>query len=251
MNTGGALDLGGFNQTVTSLAGGGVVSTSANSPTTVTLTNQGSGSSTFSGRITDGFGTVALTQSGPGTLTLTGANTYSGGTTISGGTLQIRTGGTTGSILGDVTDNAALAFDRSDTVTFTGAVSGTGSLTQLGGGTLLLTNTNTYSGGTTISAGTLQIGAGGTSGSIVGDVTDNGTLAFNRSDHVTFGGVVSGTGSLTQQGPGTLTLTGANTYGGGTTISGGTLQIGSAGRPARSSATWPTTRRWRSTAPIR
>ena len=92
VNTGGALDLGGFAQTITSLAGGGVVSTSANSPTTVTLTNQGSGTSTFSGRITDGFGTVALTQGGPGTLTLTGANTYSGGTTISGGTLQIGAG---------------------------------------------------------------------------------------------------------------------------------------------------------------
>jgi autotransporter-associated beta strand protein len=77
---------------------------------------------------------------------------------------------------------------------------------QLGSGTLVLTGTNTYSGGTTISAGTLQIGNGGTTGSITGNVTDNGTLAFNRSDAMTFGGVISGAGSLVQLGSDTLTL---------------------------------------------
>src|SRR5258705_9506946 len=95
---------------------------------------------------------------------LTGTNTYSGGTTISAGTLQVGNGGTTGSITGDVTDNGVLAFDRSDSVTFAGAISGTGSVTQIGTGTTILTGTNTYSGGTTISAGTLQIGTGTTPG---------------------------------------------------------------------------------------
>ena len=94
----------------------------------------------------------------------------------------------------------------------------------------MLTGANSYTGGTTISAGTLQLGNGGTTGSIVGDVTDNGTLAFNRSDAITFGGVVSGTGSLTQLGAGTTTLTGTNTYTGGTTISAGRLQLGDGGR---------------------
>ena len=181
---------------------------------------------TFDGVIS---GTGSLTQLGGGTLTLTGANTYTGGTTISAGTLQIGAGGTTGSIVGNVADNSALAFDRSDNVTFDGVISGTGSLTQLGGGTLTLTGANTYTGGTTISAGTLQIGAGGTTGSIVGNVADNSALAFDRSDNVTFDGVISGTGSLIQLGGGTLTLTGANTYAGGTTISAGTLQIGAGG----------------------
>src|SRR5271165_6292706 len=153
-------------------------------------------------------GTGQLTKTGSGALVLIGTNTYSGGTTISAGTLQIGNGGTSGSIVGNVADNGTLAFDRSDAVTFSGVISGTGSLVQLGSGTLVLTGNNTYTGGTTISAGTLQIGNGGTTGSITGNVTDNGTLAFDRSDAVTFAGAISGTGSLAQLGSGTLTLTG-------------------------------------------
>ena len=134
-----------------------------------------------------------------------------------------------GSIVGDVVDNGALAFDRSDAVTFGGLISGTGSLTQLGGGTLTLTGANTYTGGTTISAGTLQLGNGGTSGSIVGNVADNGVLAFDRSDSVTFGGVISGTGSVLQEGAGATILTSANSYSGGTTVVNGTLGVGANG----------------------
>ena len=107
-------------------------------------------------------------------------------------------------------------------------ISGTGSVTQIGTGTTILTGSNTYTGGTTISAGTLQLGNGGTTGSITGDVTDNGVLAFDRSDSVTFAGAISGTGGVTQIGTGTTILTGNNTYSGGTTISAGTLQAGSA-----------------------
>jgi len=81
--------------------------------------------------------------------------------------------------------------------TYAGIIGGTGGLT-LTGGTEILTGTNTYTGGTTISAGTLQIGNGGTSGSVAGNITNNGALAFNRSDSVTYAGVISGTGSLTQ-----------------------------------------------------
>ena len=174
-------------------------------------------------------GTGNLVQLGSGTLVLTGNNTYSGGTTISAGTLQIGNGGTTGSITGNVTDNGTLAFNRSDAMTFGGVISGTGSLVQLGSDTLTLTGNNTYSGNTTISAGTLQIGNGGTSGSVSGNVTDNGTVAFDRSDSVTFAGVINGTGNLVQLGSGTLVLNGNNSYSGGTTISAGTLQIGNGG----------------------
>ncbi len=180
---------------------------------------------TFDGTIS-GKGTFA--QIGDGTITLTGTNTYTGGTAISAGALQLGDGGTTGSITGNVVDNAALIFDRSDNVTYSKVISGTGTLTQAGSGILILTGTDTYSGGTTISAGTLQIGHGGTKGSVIGDVTDNGALAFDRSDDVAYSDTISGTGSLTKRGDDTLTLSGANTYGGGTTLSSGTIEIGNA-----------------------
>ena len=178
--------------------------------------------STLSGAIT---GVGAWTKAGPGTLTLTGANTYSGGTTVSAGTLQLGDGGTTGSITGNVANNGILAFNRSDVVTFGGMISGTGSVQQNGTGTTILTGNNTYTGGTIINAGTLQLGVGGTTGSIVGNVIDNGELIFNRSDAVTFGGVISGTGTLVKLGAGTLTLPSANTYTGATTVNGGSLIV--------------------------
>ncbi|RDJ27830.1 hypothetical protein DWF00_13000, partial [Bosea caraganae] len=174
-------------------------------------------------------GTGSLVQMGPGRLTLTGANTYAGGTTIAAGTLQLGDGGTSGSIVGDVTNNGTLAFNRSDAATFAGVVSGSGALKQLGSGTTILTGANSYTGGTVIAAGTLQLGNGGTTGSIAGDVANSGTLAFNRSDAVSFAGIVSGSGALKQIGSGTTTLTGANTYAGGTVISAGTLQLGNGG----------------------
>ena len=68
-----------------------------------------------------------------------------------------RAGGTTGSIVGNVTDNATLAFDRSDSATFGGVISGAGLVDQIGGGTTILTGVNTYTGGTTISAGVLEV----------------------------------------------------------------------------------------------
>ncbi|AMM16840.1 hypothetical protein AX768_22585 [Burkholderia sp. PAMC 28687] len=185
-----------------------------------------SDATTFAGAVS---GAGSVTQAGAGTTTLTSSNTYTGGTTIAAGTLQLGDGGTSGSIVGDVNDNGTLVFNRSDATTFSGAVSGTGSLAQAGTGTTTLTANNTYTGGTTIAAGTLQLGDGGTSGSILGDVNDNGSLVFNRSDAMTFPGAISGTGSITQAGAGTTTLTANNTYTGGTAIAAGTLQLGDGG----------------------
>ncbi|ACF00407.1 outer membrane autotransporter barrel domain protein [Rhodopseudomonas palustris TIE-1] len=178
---------------------------------------------TFGGAIS---GRGAILQDGDGVTILTGTNTYTGTTAISRGKLQIGDGGTTGSITGGVTNNSELWFNRSDTYTFGGVISGSGRVSQLGPGTTVLTGKSTYTGGTTISAGTLQIGNGGTTGSIANNVNNAGTLAFNRSDAYTFGGAISGTGSVSQLGSGNLTLSGANTYIGGTTISGGTVTVG-------------------------
>ncbi|WP_431470279.1 autotransporter-associated beta strand repeat-containing protein [Sphingosinithalassobacter sp. LHW66-3] len=174
-------------------------------------------------------GTGGLAKSDLGTLVLTGTNSYSGGTTIGSGTLQIGNGGTVGAITGNVVNNATLAFDRSDAFVFGGAISGAGALVKAGGGTLTLTGSATHGGGTTIAAGTLRVGAGGTTGSLAGNVTNNGTLAFDRSDSLTVAGNIAGSGALVQAGSGTLVLAGAATHGGGTTISAGTLRIGNGG----------------------
>jgi autotransporter-associated beta strand protein len=180
---------------------------------------------TFAGAIS---GTGNVTQNGTGTTILTGNNIYSGGTTINAGTLQLGNGGTTGSITGNVVDNGVLAFDRSDSFTFAGVISGAGNVSQIGTGTTILTGSNTYTGGTTISAGTLQLGNGGTAGSITGDIINNGILAFDRSDVSTVGGGIAGAGDVTQIGTGTTILAGNNTYTGATIITAGTLKAGSA-----------------------
>jgi autotransporter-associated beta strand protein len=97
---------------------------------------------------------------------------------------------------------------------FSNTVNGTGSVTKDGNGTLTLTADNTYTGGTAISAGTLSIGNGSTSGSITGAISNNGALVFNRSDASTYSGAINGNGSVTKNGDGTLTLAGANGVGG-------------------------------------
>lgn len=171
-----------------------------------------------------------LTKQGSGRLILTGAGTYTGVTYLNAGTLQIGDRHTTGSVSGNIVDNAKLTFNRADSYTYGGIVSGSGSLSQTGRGTLILTNTNTYTGGTTIAAGALQLGDAGTSGMIQGDVVDNSAFIFNRSDDITFAGNISGTGSVQFNGAGRVVLTGHNTYTGGIGVgSGATLRISDAG----------------------
>ncbi|MEI7861688.1 MAG: autotransporter-associated beta strand repeat-containing protein, partial [Planctomycetota bacterium] len=168
---------------------------------------------------------LSSTSSSAGLLTLSGNNTYSGVTTVGSGTLQVGAGGTTGSIAGDIVDNATLVFNRSDALTSAGSISGSGSVLKLGAGVLSLTGTNTYSGLTTVSAGTLSFGAGGTTGSITGNIVDNSTLVFNRSNALTYAGSISGSGAVVKQGSGVLTLTGSSSYSGLTTVAGGALNI--------------------------
>jgi autotransporter-associated beta strand protein len=113
---------------------------------------------------------------------------------------------------------------------FTGNLTGSSSFIKESADTLILTGSNDFSGASTITSGTVQIGNGGTSGSLgSAAITNNGTLAFNRSDALTWPGSMSGTGSLVKSGGNTLTLTGNLSHSGGTTISGGTLEIGNGG----------------------
>ncbi|MFK2879179.1 autotransporter-associated beta strand repeat-containing protein [Rhodanobacter hydrolyticus] len=181
----------------------------------------------------DGFASLAKT--GSSTWIVTGSTASSATWTISDGTLQVGSGhnGGDGALTGSVTDNAALVFDNTATSTYAGVISGSGTLTQQGAGTLTLTGANTYTGGTTISSGTLQVGNGGSTGSITGNVADNGTLTFKLSGDTAFAGAITGSGALVQNGSGTLTLTGANDYTGGTTINTGTLVASSASLPGK------------------
>jgi len=117
------------------------------------------------------------------------------------------------------------------TATIDSVLDGASALVKTDAGTLVLDGANTYAGGTTISGGILQIGNGATTGSITGDVTDNSSLLFNRSDDITFNNFVTGSGSLIQAGTGTLTLTGANTYAGGTTVEHGILELVPGAKP--------------------
>ncbi|EAX4565785.1 autotransporter outer membrane beta-barrel domain-containing protein [Salmonella enterica] len=160
-------------------------------------------------------GSGQVVKSGDKTLTLSGANSYTGGTTISGGTLVASNVEALGS--GDVTDNATLELNTGGD--FTNNIGGTGSVVKSGDKTLTLSGTNSYTGGTTISGGTLvanNVEALGT-----GDVTNNATLELNTGGD--FDNAISGSGQVVKSGDKTLTLSGANSYSGATTISGGTL----------------------------
>ena len=264
-----------------------------------TLTINQSAATTFAGIFS---GTGGLTKQGTGTLTLTGASTYSGLTTITTGALNIQNaaalgtaaagttvasgaaleiqggitvaaealtlngtgvsnGGALRNISGTNTYGGAITLATASrinsdagTLTISGAIggsglgltvggagnttissvigTGTGTLTKDGTGTLVLTGANTYTGTTTISAGTLQLGNGGTTGSLATSsaIVNNGNLTFNRSNAVVqgtdfSGAAITGTGSVTQAGTGTTTLNAANTYSGLTTVATGTLNI--------------------------
>ena len=201
------------------------------------------------GCATPGPGT--LEKLGTGTLILSGDNTYTGGTRILAGVLQLGNGGTTGTILGNVLNDATFVINRSDTFSFGGVISGIGVVQQNGTGTTVFTAANTYTGGTIVNAGTLRLGPGGSlapTGALtvnpggvfdlnghtqtVGDFSGAGNVllgagAFTAgaATATTFSGVMSGSGSFTKAGAGALTFSGTNTYTGATTVAAGTLLV--------------------------
>lgn len=178
------------------------------------------------------MGTDGLTTGGGGTVVLNNNNSYTGGTTVSAGTLQVGNSGTTGTLgAGDVTDNGNLAIDHSDTITITNNINGSGTVSQIGRGTTIFTGDNSYSGGTLISSGTLQVGDGGADGSLgTGNVTNLSSLVFNQGENVTIDNLISGSGGVSFIGVSTNILTADNTYSGGTMInSNSTVQVGNGG----------------------
>jgi fibronectin-binding autotransporter adhesin len=296
---GATLDLAGFALTNALSSSAGTITSSASGGL---LTANNSANADFSGLLS---GSLGLTKIGGGVLTLSGstANTYTGTTTVSvgsltlnktagvnaiGGDLIIGDGTSTDTVslsaanqisdtsvvtmassgrfnlngnaetIGALVDGAAgvpnislggaaltvsgssassfagniatgtggvLTFGGASGASMSGVLSGTGRLVKTGAGTLTLSGANTYSGGTLISEGTLQLGEGGSTGLVVGAITNNATLAVNRSDPLTMTNIVSGSGTLTKAGNGALVLSGNNTYTGATTINAGILAV--------------------------
>lgn len=203
----------------------GALGMSGEGPRTLTLTGPNNFGDTIASAVVNHPAGTSLTKDGVGTWTLTGTNTYGGTTTIANGVLQIGAGGNSGSLgSGIVTNNGALVFNRTGTLLVSGPVRGTGSVINDGTGTVILANDNTYSGGTTINAGTLQVGNGGSNGSLksTAPIVNNSLLVFNTSGAFTYGpgasGIISGIGNVIVQGGGFIKAIGNNTYLGWTRI---------------------------------
>ena len=271
VENGTTLDLGGQSYAfgAVTIDGGSIVDGSINASSYVSYIPAGA-----AGAIAANLGgTGELTQAGGGTLILSGNNTYTGNTTIRGGTLQIGNGGAgEGLASPTIANSSTLAFNHSDALTYSGGISGGGTLIQtagattlsgansstggmaVNGGALVLSNgANSFSGGVQLNGGTLNFVPGALAGNAIAcnggalewaggntqdvssqiDISGAGQTAYldTNGNNVAFAAAIGGSGGLTKLGAGTLTLTGTNTYGGGTTVNGGALCLG-AGAPA-------------------
>ena len=278
--TGNTLEIHGVNTQLGSLAGAGTLKNSSATAATVTVGGTGSNSS-FSGAIDAGAGVLNLVKTGSGTLTLSGASTYTGKTTINGGTISINAdnrlganpasgvadqltlnggtlattatftiGGNRGTQLG--VSGGTIDTAAATTLTMWSPITGTGSLTKTGAGTMLLNAFSSFTGGLFINEGavttaatanrfspgnaitiasgaSLTINANQAIGSLIGAGSVNlatGTLTVGGASSSTFSGILTGNGGLTKSGAGTLTLSGVNDYSGSTSVTAGTLIVG-------------------------
>jgi autotransporter-associated beta strand protein len=259
------MNVGGGNYWIQSDAGSltlaGLITPVATSGTR-TLTFQGAGNHGVTGFIQNGCATVSLVKSGTGTLTLSGYNTYTGGTIVNGGTLFLTKGGSSGTIRNNLTINsgATVSLTATDALGYTNANSGitfVSSATLVGGTLNIGVNGNegfntkfTLTGATMSSSGGGAFNFDGASGAGVTTLASSTLSTISapvdlRSAGVVFSvaagsvpggidlnisGVIRDTGSLVKSGTGIMSLSGVNTYSGPTTISAGTLFISSTGR---------------------
>ena len=293
--TSGTLSVGTFNLTVGSLTGSGNISPSGGART-LTVGSDNTSPAAYSGILGNGGGTLSLTKNGTGTLVLSGANLYTGLTTIAAGTLRAGVnsalangavtvnGGTydlvtftdaVGAVTlvsGSITGTTGILTGTSYSVqsgTISAILNGAVTMTKTTAGTVTLSGVNTYTGGTTLTSGTLNINNSQALGTVAGTFIINGgtidntsaaaittlnypqtwggDFAFTGSQNLnlgtgavamsaartvttnggilTVGGVISGGFRLTKSGAGALTLSGVNTFTGGTTLTAGTLNI--------------------------
>jgi len=162
-------------------------------------------------------GSWSLVKDGSGITTLTGANAYTGGTTVNSGILQ----GNTTSLRGNIANNAIVVFEQATDGTYAGNITGTGELIKNGAGTLILSGNNSFNGGILVGGGVLQ----GTSQSLKGNISTATAVIFDQTFDGTYAGALTGAGTLTKNGTGKLNLTGIGTVDGGTTINAGGLAI--------------------------
>jgi autotransporter-associated beta strand protein len=251
---------------------GGTLILAANNADAFTITNLGGAMNVATGAVTasgvisnEGLNAGMLKKTGAGRLVLSAANTYSGGTTVEAGTLQISTmdnlgsgavtlnGGTlavtetiaTNRAMSVGTNNGTLDVASGKALTVSGVVAGAGNLSKTSAGRLVLSGANTHSGGTTVEAGVLQVAAnnnlgtgaltlnGGTLATTASFASDralavgasSGTLEVASGTSLTVSGVVSGAGALNKTSAGSLILSGANTHTGTLGVNQGTLVL--------------------------
>ncbi len=249
---------GTATETIGSLAGAGkIVFGNIDAGGTDLRVGANNSSTTFSGNISDNFGgSGKLTKIGSGVLTLSGTNSYLGGTVVSDGTLQVSSSNLPVGF--GVENNSLLTFNQNFSGTFSGGISGNGAVTKAGSGTLTLSGTNSYSAGTILSGGTLSISNDDNLGADSGTVFfDGGTLNVSGGSPVNFPGArhfqvesgsdaelnvssgtsvnlyggISGDGGLVKEGTGVLRLRSdalshtPSTYSGPTTINAGFLRV--------------------------
>ncbi|MFS2123315.1 autotransporter-associated beta strand repeat-containing protein [Pseudomonas sp. Pseusp97] len=224
------------------------------------LTLQGVNGMSLNGVIS---GSGGLTKIGSGQINLNGNNTYSGNTVLNGGVVQVgnnqafgiggvTVGGSSSisatspvSLNNTMTLNSTLTATGTGALTLGGVISGGSNLIKTGSSTLTLTGNNTYTGSTSLNAGTLVVGSNtalgtgvlnagnnttlnaSTATSLANNVNLGGNLTIAGSNALTLAGVVSGVGGLTKSGPADLILNGANTYFGNTALNVGKLIVGS------------------------
>jgi len=176
-------------------------------------------------------GTAGLVKSGAGTASLGASNSYAGATDLQAGILSLSGAGRLAAGAVTISNGASLNFatGAGQTNIVVNDISGAGQLLNNNSSETRFAGAVTSTGGLTINSGTVRIGNGGTTGSYTGDsVLDGGTLAFDRSDTNTYGGIISGTGSVVKVNTGAVTLTASNSYSGASTLFAGTLVAGNA-----------------------
>ncbi|MFM7244708.1 MAG: beta strand repeat-containing protein [Planctomycetaceae bacterium] len=199
----------------------------------------------------------SLTKLGEGTLSLAATNALDGTVRIAAGTLSIA--GTTALAAATLDlaagDSGTLAFTAPTprtyafagltgsrnlaiaghtleiggtgrSTSYAGVISGSGGLIKVGGGTLTLAGDSTFTGTTTVAAGTLRIGVGGTTGSVRGPLVNQASVVFDRSGTSSHATAISGSGGIVKAGSGAVILTGTSTFTGGIRVEAGTLQLG-------------------------